>query len=98
MMAELFQKYSGIDPFTIDEVELMEKSSSVFENPSYRYFVSKHKFKSPQILFSLNKPFCTVGNSVDVLVIFPRTIYIKGRASWLNLDGGKMFYEIWANG
>lgn len=81
-MAVNFKQITGINPFTIDQVEMSERSSEIFENPYYKIanvdrasvFVDKN---NQSFVEPINK------SSVDLQVFHPRTSYVNNRPSWL---------------
>lgn len=94
-MAGRLKEYTGIDPFTINQEEMMEKSHPKFENPFFK--LSNHNEPVVYIdtigrIFNGSQ---TSGN-YDVSVFHPRTNFIQGRPDWL-LSEGKKFYSIPSN-
>lgn len=91
-MAVHFKGITGIDPITIDQVEMTEKSDQAFENPYYRMremeksslFIDDEEniFKEPKM-----------SNKVDIQIFHPRTKYINNRPDWL-LFSDKKFFKI----
>lgn len=81
-MAGQLKELSGINPLTIDQVELSEHNSPNFESPCY---------KPEQIDFSAvlidkkHKPVNPGADSAqtDLQIIHPRTKFISGRPDWL---------------
>jgi hypothetical protein len=81
-MAGRFREYTGINPFTIDQVKLTERSSSKYENPFYKtinlnyfaFFVD-----SAGNLFNGQKGI----NQYDVRLYHPRTKWQNGRPDWM---------------
>lgn len=81
-MAGRLKEYTGIDPFTIDQVEMMEKSSPVYESPYSKLKESEH----PVVYVdSIGQPFAgSAGSSkFDVSVFHPKTNYVNGRPDWM---------------
>jgi hypothetical protein len=94
MMAQLFQEYSGINPLTIDQVEMTEHSSPAFERPEYDYLLKKHSIHKPTILLDQHKPYLSRPDlSTDLEVVFPRTEYVQGRPAWLTLWSNKKEFK-----
>ncbi|WP_446831592.1 hypothetical protein [Candidatus Foliamicus sp.] len=87
-MAHFLREISGIDPLTIDQTRLGERSSADFDGP-LRTSVER---LFPQIVYPLvlltekGKPL-EIGKGVDVHVVFPRTIFRSGRPAWMNMLG-----------
>lgn len=89
-MAKIFKELTGIDPFTIDQVEMTEHSSVVYENPYYRKAVNELNLSEP-LIFKLKN-----GNSwvepprqgaYDAQVFHPKSQYQNGRPDWLLTKG-----------
>lgn len=77
-MAGRLKQYTGIDPFTIDQIELSEHSDKTIESPYYNLVTSTNY----SILVDKdNLPFHTKG--IDACVYSPRCSIELGRPSWL---------------
>jgi hypothetical protein len=75
-----------IDPFTIDQLQMSERSRPEFESPLYGYATRKWKITEPTVFRSKEgKLWWQLGN--DLVVFHPRSRYEKGRPTWL-LEGG----------
>ncbi len=91
-MAGRLKEFTGIDPYTIDQTELIEKSNPDFENPyfklinenNYCILVNKNKV-------AFNKK--TNRQYVDALLYTPRTKYIYNRPNWI-FENSKVPYFI----
>jgi hypothetical protein len=93
-MAGRLKEYTGIDPFTIDQVKYQEKGNAD-ENP---YFLRVTEEKEPFILmyedsvmFNGHPP----RQQTDVMVIHPPTRYIQGRPDWLAGNRKSVFLTGW---
>ena len=82
-MAGRLTEYTGIDPLTIDQVELTEHSEAKYENPYFRkmtfddYVVPVNNGKMITGGFRLN------GHHSDLFVYHPRTQILYNRPNWL---------------
>ena len=85
-MAGQVKEYTGINPFTIDQIVLSEKSEMKFSNPYYRiinantYSILVDKNDSP-----FNKRFDK--QQVDALLYSPPTKYINEKPDWVFENG-----------
>ncbi len=82
MMAARLKEYTGIDPFTIDQVRLTEHSSPDFENAFYKAFDLNYYAVFTDSLGNLYNGSAQI-NSHDCEVYHPRTKWIDGRPDWL---------------
>ena len=89
-MAGRVREYTGIDPYTVDQIELSERSQKAFENPYFRLI----KYTRYAVLVdSEKKPFNKRldGQHVDALLYSPPTRYIHNRPGWI-FDNGRVPY------
>lgn len=89
-MAGRLKEYTGIDPFTIDQIVLSEKSDIKFSNPYFQIINAK----SYSILVDKNNdPFNKRFDKqqVDALLYSPPTKYLNGRPDWV-FENGKTAY------
>ncbi len=92
-MAGRLSDRTGVNPFTIDQIQCSEKGSPEFNNP---YIRIANQVK-PAIMINANGEAFNgpEGNGVaDCRIIHPVTIYKKGRPDWLYLDGRRKSYRI----
>jgi hypothetical protein len=83
-MGYFVKKYSGIDPLTIGQTNMIEKLNKKHENPYY----SLCKITEPTVFVdSSNKAFVYQKNCFDVTIFSPPTTYQSGRPDWLSLNG-----------
>lgn len=90
-MAGWLKEYTGIDPFTIDQTEMTEKSHPKFENPFFRLNNNEEPvvyLDSSERSFAGSQP----SKQYDVSVFHPRTNYIHGRPDWLLSRGGEYYF------
>lgn len=91
-MAGRLKKMTGIDPFTIDQVQLTESSSKDYGN-RYRKLISHNE--SIVLKDSAGNVFNKAKNNLitfDCNVYHPDTKYINGRPDWLYTKGKKAIY------
>ena len=87
-MAARLKEFTGIDPFTIDQVFLSERSADTLYNPYYRlvhsadYAILADKNKN-----AFNKRWDN--KKVDALLYTPPTIYRHNRPGWI-FENGKV--------
>lgn len=90
-MAGRLKEFTGINPYTIDQIVLSERSKEDLESP---YFRMTHSDKYAVLIDKDQRPF---NNSrVDVLLYSPRTKYIYGRPDWV-FENLKVPYFLSAN-
>jgi hypothetical protein len=89
-MAGRLKEFTGIDPFTIDQVVLSEKSEIKYSNPYYR-IINANTYS---ILVDENgNPFHKRydNQKVDALLYSPPTKYLNARPDWI-FENGKTSY------
>lgn len=89
-MAGRLREYTGINPFTIDQVKFSEKSKPELGH----YFVYALKQKEPFVLINDNVVFNGISEpkQTDIVVIHPITEYKHDRPLWL--AAGKKEYRL----
>lgn len=92
-MAQRFKKMTGMDPLTIDQTEMSERSVPALEREAYRSIAPKLNRVSVFVnesggLWSLEP------QRNDVTVLHPRTRYIGGRPRWAGLSGRRVPYRV----
>ncbi len=88
MMAWHFKQISKIDPFTIGQMHLSERSRPENEFPLYRYATAKWKFTEPSVFQSKAGKFWSEP-TYDLTIFHPRTVYKDGRPTWLEMGGSR---------
>lgn len=91
-MAGRVKRLTGVDPLTIDQVQLTETSDTVFDNP-YRRLIN---LNYPAVFINNeNKAFnkANEAKSFDMNIYHPQTEYVKGRPAWLK-DAGNRYLNI----
>ena len=87
-MGMAFKKISGIDPLTIDQVNMTEGSDFAYGKVFYDAYTQKFSLNSPSIALMDEQPVDVTSSSLyDLCVIHPPTIYKDSRPGWLNLNG-----------
>lgn len=88
LMGWHFKQISGIDPFTIDQTQMSERSRPEFERALFRYAVAKWNFKEPTVFQVAEEKYWS-SSSYDLTIFHPRTIYKEGRPTWLEMGGAR---------
>ena len=98
IMAAQFNEISKINPFTIDQMEMIERSAPEYEEPDYRYATRKGLIKEPTIFVSAGGGFWKnkdgLFGTVDAQVFHPRVRYQDNRPLWLRMKGMRKPYPI----
>lgn len=87
-MASILKEQTKIDPLTVDQTILSERSSSEFEHPIRREAVARGLLDSGPIVLTENtgKAFdIGIGAGADVHVVGLETKYADGRPTWMQL-------------
>jgi hypothetical protein len=98
-MALAFQELTGIEPLSIDQVEMSEANKPENENADYRFAIDKglvsdravvlrDKEKGSYFVRTAN------GDFYDLTVIHPRSRYENGRPTWLAMGGRRTAHEL----
>jgi len=93
LMGWHFWQITGIEPFTIDQTQMSERSRPEFETPTFRYAVKKWNFSEPTV-FQIEKGKYWSEPGYDLTVFHPRAIYRNGRPTWLEMDGSRKTVKI----
>jgi hypothetical protein len=87
-MAMTFKKISGIDPLTVDQVDMTEGSNFAYGKYFYDTYIQKFPIQSPSIATINDQPLNVTGSSLyDLAIIHPPTSYRDARPVWMNLGG-----------
>jgi hypothetical protein len=87
-MALYFRRLSGIDPYTVDQTRLSERSDPRFEHPAYRAAIEASVVTDEAtVLLADGTPWAPIDLAVDLQVFTPRTTYEDGRPVWMRLGG-----------
>lgn len=92
-LAEFFKDISKIDPYTIEETNMIEGGSPEQESEAYKYALTTSMGKEPAVFCNKEgKPFVLSPRS-DLEIFHPRSEYQKGRPTWLLMGGIRKYYE-----
>jgi hypothetical protein len=94
MMAWHFREYSGITPFSIDQVHMSGFYNAVDESPVYQYAKEKYKFKTPVVFSKNNRNFWTDMEGYDMTIFTPPLEYNNDHALWLLHSGQRKIIAI----
>ncbi len=96
MMSQYFWEKTMINPLTIDQVDMSERSDSKYEEPVYCFITKKYSFKEPMFAFLKDSPIVLSEKKgkVDLQVIFPRTDFKNSRPAWVNVFQTKNKYDL----
>lgn len=86
-MAGRLKEFTGIDPYTIDQIVLSERSKKDLESP---YFRMTHSDKYAVLTDKDDKPLNN--KKVDVLLYSPPTKYIFERPGWVFENGKNPYF------
>jgi hypothetical protein len=95
-MALYFRRMSGIDPVTVDQTRLSERSAPEYEDPAYRAAIGAGLLgDAPVVLLdSAGRPYSPAAFRVDVQLFGPRTTYTNGRPGWMSLGGTRVMTTV----
>lgn len=88
-LAQSIKRQTGIDPITIDQVQLTEKSSTEFQSSVYNEIIENHHLSHPFLLKNANNDYWVRSQDYgvyDLQIIHPVTTFKFGRPDWLNAD------------
>ncbi len=91
-MALYFREISGINPVTIDQENLSERSTIGHEHPVYRAVVAAEFWTGQPLVLteSSGQLYPAIDIAVDIQVVTPRTTYTDGRPNWMSLNGHRV--------
>ncbi len=96
-MALYFRELTGINPLTVEQTEMCERSAAKFESPVYAFATERWKIEKPT-LFRLPGGGYFVGGSlngfVDVQIFSPRSQYRNERPTWLLMNGARSYHQV----
>lgn len=85
-LAHYLKESLGLDPLTINQTKIGERSEQQYESESYAWMIANHDFDLPIVLMNEAGEFWSASrNEYDVNVIWPRTTYIQNRPEWAHL-------------
>ncbi len=79
LMGCLVKEYTGINPYTIDQISNTERFLKEKETPFYK----ETDIVDNMVFIDSNNHELSVKNLYDVAVFLPRTKYIEGRPNWM---------------
>lgn len=87
-MAHFVREITGIDPLSVDQTRLGERSESGFEH-RLRALAQRHGLigDDPVVLSNEDGELLEIGTDVDIRVLSPRTRYRNGRPTWMEMLG-----------
>lgn len=87
-MAMRFREITGIDPLTVDQAHMTERSRPEVEEPLYRAAIARDApARATVYVNAAGQPWSYSPATYDVVVFSPRSRYEQGRPSWLRMDG-----------
>ncbi len=96
LMAQCFQRLTGIEPLCIDQTHFTEHSAPKFESPVYQQAIERGLLKDAPIVLHLrgSETFLTSLGGTDLSIFHPRTRYDRGRPTWLSLGGRRQPHAV----
>lgn len=94
-MAVAFRRFTGINPFTIDQTELTP--GSTFEYGRYFYSLLKPKIvgSEPVVAFRKEQPVSLLENAAyDIQMIHPPVKLVHNRPGWLGVNGARKEFAV----
>ncbi len=94
-MAAFFRERTGIDPLTVDQVAMGERSTRAHDSADYRAAEPSLR-GAPAVLLGPSGGTLQLGDAapVDVQVVRPRTVYRTGRPTWMALGGTRVLQTV----
>jgi hypothetical protein len=87
-MAIRFREISGIDPFTIDQTRMTERSRPDLEDARYRRVAASGSLTRPTLFTDAHGTAWSPRKAqFDAVVFSPRSVYEHGRPTWLRMEG-----------
>jgi hypothetical protein len=87
-LAQRLSAATGINPLTVDQTRMSERSAPQYEFPAYRHAIDRVQIDKPFVLLAgTGAPWSDRPEWNDVVVFSPRTRYEQGRPQWLALGG-----------
>jgi len=94
LMAQFFKDISKINPYSIDQVDMAERSSPENEFKTYKKALTKNMGKEPVVFCNKEgKSYVVSSIKYDAQIFHPRSEYQKGRPTWLLMGGLRKHYE-----
>ena len=90
-MAQELAEMLDVDPLTIDQTVMSQRSAPPFEHPIYRDVADRFDLAQPTVFLNENDEPWTLHSEVrDVTLFLPRSMVEDGRPSWLTSLEGRM--------
>ena len=87
-MAIRFRELTGIDPYTVDQAHMTERSRPEVEEPLYRAVTRHEALTRPTVFVNeAGHPWSSNPAMYDAVVFSPRSEYQQGRPTWLRMGG-----------
>lgn len=98
-MAYYFRKASGIEPMSVEQTMLIEHDVAEHDHPYYRALFHPEQHPQAPVVYvgKDGKPWSLKPGWYDVSVFFPPDKLLRGRPTWLDLDGLRKPYQISAD-
>lgn len=99
MMAQYFKEQTNINPLTVDQVELCEKSKKEYEHPIFRSLSNENKIVNYSVATLGGMPFVTKEKekNIDIQILSPRISIINSRPNYLINFVKKVKYSLYKN-
>jgi hypothetical protein len=93
LLAGYLREFTGIDPLTIDQTLMTERSAPEYEFSLYRMVTARYNPAKPFVFQNSKEEFWTLKNSGrDITLFSPRSVYSNNRPAWLKLNGARREY------
>lgn len=93
LMAGYLKEFTEIDPLTVDQTTMSERSSPEYEPPLYRFVATQKYLNRPTVFQNEQGEFWVLRDSGrDITVFSPHSVYTNGRPNWLRLGGDREQY------
>lgn len=93
LMGWHFKQITGIDPLTIDQTQMSERSRPESETAIFRYAVKKWNYSEPTVFQSEKEKYWSE-SGYDLTVFHPRSVYKTIRPTWLQVKGTRKTSKI----
>lgn len=94
-LAYYLKQSLNLDPLTVDQTSISEKSASKYEPETYEWITSRFEFNEPIVLVGNDGLIWSSSfESYDISVIWPRTTYEFGRPNWASLSRKPFLVDI----
>lgn len=94
-MAQHFRSLSGIEPISVEQTVMIPHENAADDHPVYRQIITRTPISQPTVfrnakgaLWSLRSP------AFDVSVVFPESVFERGRPTWAALWGLRVPYPV----